>query len=480
MSWFRPLHRLMITTVAALVVVGAPTVSTPAAAAPADHTVDYQASNAIIANPERGFDHTINTHYYADGTGYTPLDEQTLAGYRADGITQIVRVFYMEKFAHTQKLDRAWLRLVQQDFNTARKAGISIITRFAYAEGTTWPYTPPYGDADLPTVLAHIRQLTPLLRHNSDVIPVLQSGFIGLWGEGYYTDYFASDPANPGVLTATDWAKRRAVVQAELKALPADRSIQLRTMAMKQQIVGVPTGTAGALTEQEAYQNTAKARIGHHNDCFLAAPDDWGTFLSDPITLDQEYLAQDSRYVPVGGETCNVDPPRSEWPTASAEMARYHYSYLNRDYLTDVLDSWGQTGIDETAKRLGYRFVMINSTVSDGGRRHPARASVQVQNVGWAAPYNRRPAYLVLTSGHRTVRIPFHSDSRRWAAGTTTTISTPVITAPGHYHAYLALPAADRRTAHDPKYAVQTANTGTWDAARGLNDLQQTVIISRH
>ncbi len=473
-------RRLLITgTLAAALAVPAAASTIPAVAQPTGHTVSYQPSDAIIANPQRGFDHTVNTHYYADGSGYTPLDEATLAGYRKDGITQVVRVFYMEKFAHQRRLDRAWLRLVDNDFATARRAGVSIITRFAYVEGTSWPYTPPYGDADLPTVLAHIHQLTPLLRRNADVIPVLQSGFIGLWGEGYYTDHFASDPANPGVLTEADWAKRRAVVRAELRALPKDRSIQLRTMQMKQKIVGVPTGTAGALTADEAYRDTAKARIGHHNDCFLAAPDDWGTFLSDPITLDQEYLAQDSAYVPVGGETCNVDPPRSQWPTASAEMARYHYSYLNRDYLTDVLDSWGQAGIDETAKRLGYRFVLATSTVTSAPHRS-ARVSVRVQNVGWAAPYNPRPAYLVLTSGRHAVRIPFRSDARTWAAGTTTTISATVHgLRPGRYHAYLSLPAHDRRTAHDPRYAIRTANVGSWDAHPGWNDLEQTVTITR-
>jgi hypothetical protein len=469
----------MIITAAAvaLVAAAASAPGTPAFAGPAEHTVQYRASDAIIANPERGFDHTVNTHYYADGSGYTPLDQQTLAGYRADGITQIVRVFYMEKFAHTKRLDRAWLRLVQQDFDTARSAGVSIITRFAYAEGTSYPYSPPYGDADLPTVLAHIRRLTPMLRHNSDVIPVLQSGFIGLWGEGYYTDHFASDPANPGELTARDWAKRRAVVRAELRALPADRSIQLRTMQMKQQILGVPTGTAGALTEPEAYRDTAKARIGHHNDCFLAPFGDYGTFLSDPISLDEKYLAQDSRYVPVGGETCAVNEPRSLWPGASAELARYHYSYLNRDYLTDVLDSWGQAGLDEAAKRLGYRFVMINSSARDGSRRDPARVTVKVRNIGWAAPYNRRPAYLVLSSARGTVRVPFHSDARGWAPGTTTISAAVRGVGPGRYHAYLSLPAADARTAQDPRFAVRTANLGTWDAVRGLNDLQQTVVI---
>ena len=115
-------------------------------------------------------------------------------------------------------LDPAWLALVQADFDAARTAGISIIPRFAYLAGGDWPYTPPYGDAPLDIVLTHIEQLTPIFQDNADVISVVQAGFVGLWGEGYYTDHFAADPANPGVLTEEDWAKRRAVVEAEAGA----------------------------------------------------------------------------------------------------------------------------------------------------------------------------------------------------------------------------------------------------------------------
>ena len=468
----------------ALLAALAPVTPTPAAAAPPAASLTrttiatYAESNAVVANPERGFDHTVNTHFYADGTGYTPLDAGVLAGYRKEGITQIVRVFYLEKFANREKLGRRWLRLVQADYDTARAAGVSVITRFAYVEGKTFPYTAPYGDAPLPVVLAHIEQLKPVLRKNADVIPVVQAGFIGLWGEGYYTDHFASDPANPGVLTEADWAKRRQVVEALLAALPLKRSIQLRTMAMKQQILDVPTGEAGALTDAQARTRAAIARIGHHNDCFLASPDDFGTFLSDPLTLDQEYLAQESRHLPVGGETCTVNPPRSAWPSASAEMARYHYSYLNRDYNTDVLDTWGQAGIDETARRLGYRFVMTSSRVTAGRGDSAREVAVTVKNVGWAAPYNRRPAQLVLKNSRRTITVPFSADARDWAAGTATTISARVGSVrPGTYRAYLSLPSADRATAHDPHFAIRTANVGTWRARSGLNDLDQQVTV---
>ena len=450
---------------------------------PAPHphatTATYAPSDENVPNPQRGFYHHTETHYRADGSGYTPLDQATLEGYRTEGITQILRVFYLEKFASTPQLDQAFLDLVQADYDTARAAGVSVITRFAYAQGGEWPYEPPYGDAPLSTVLAHIEQLGPLLRANADVIPVVQNGFVGLWGEGYYTDHFVADPADPGVVTDADWANRSAVTQALLDELPADRSVQVRTMLSKQRLLGVPSGAGSAVGPDEAWTGQTIARVGHHNDCLLASPDDFGTFLSDPITLDQEYLAADSRYVPVGGETCAVNPPRSEWASASAELARYHYSYLNRDYHQDVLGSWGEAGLAETARRLGYRFVLESSTV-DAVRRHLApTVTVRVRNDGWAAPYTPRPAHLVLTrtDGHQ-VTVPFGSDARTWAPGTTTTLTAALADVPaGTYTLALALPSADAGTRQDPRFAIRTANAGTWDAARGVNVLQGTVTV---
>ena len=48
----------------------------------------------------------------------------------------------------------------------------------------------------------------------------------------------------------------------------------------------------------------------------------------------------------------------------------------------------------------------------------------------------------------------------------------------GVYQATLALPAAEPSIADDPRFAIQTANVGTWDAASGRNDLQQTIELA--
>jgi hypothetical protein len=464
---------VLLAALAAAVAVAVP--ATAASALPArspGHTVTYRASSADIANPERGFDHETDTHFRDGGKGWEALTDAQLRAWRKLGDTQINRVYYLDDFAKGADLSPALLKKLQHDFDVVKRNGFTEVLRFAYVEGGADPYVAPFGDADLPTVLKHVRQLTPLLRRNTGLIATLQSGFIGLWGEGYYTDFFA-DPKTQ-VVSDADWAKRRAVVAAELKALPT-RTVQVRTPLMKQEIAGTTTGTAGALTAKEAFRNTLDARIGHHNDCFLASPDDYGTYLSDPITLDQDYLAADSRYVPVGGETCNVDPPLSAFPNAAAQMQRFHFSYLNREYNTDVLDSWGAKGIATTERKLGYRFQMVSSTVTAG--RTPS-VSIRVKNTGWAAPYNARPAKLVLVNGKHRYTVSLKTDVRRWAAGTTTTVRAAIRHLPaGKYSVLLSLPAAQKLTAKDPHYAIRTANVGTWHASTGLNDLHQTVRV---
>ena len=87
----------------------------------------------------------------------------------------------------------------------------------------------PYGDAPRDRVLAHIAQLKPVLQANADVIATVQVGFVGAWGEWYYTDHFG-DQDNVG---ATQIADRKAVVEALLGSLPATRTVQVRTPTWK-------------------------------------------------------------------------------------------------------------------------------------------------------------------------------------------------------------------------------------------------------
>src|SRR5690606_17462643 len=136
---------------------------------------------------------------------------------------------------------------------------------------------PPYGDAPVHIVLQHVQQLKPLLHKNADVIAVLQEGFIGIWGENYFTDYFGDASDNgAGVILDSNWQHRNRLLQALLDALPATRTVQVRTPQIKQRFVYGPRASINAapLTEKEFLHGGYASRVGFHNDCFLASPDD--------------------------------------------------------------------------------------------------------------------------------------------------------------------------------------------------------------
>jgi len=141
-----------------------------------------------------------------------------MRSWRAQGMTQVLRLVYLQHFGGA---GGAWnltpdlLNKVPTDLGTARRAGVKVILRLAYnlPPARVWPPPAPYGDAPVERTLHHIHQLGPILRHNADVIETVQEGFIGLWGEGYYSDYF-SNPADPTVVTATNWTDRGRVLRA--------------------------------------------------------------------------------------------------------------------------------------------------------------------------------------------------------------------------------------------------------------------------
>jgi hypothetical protein len=425
-------------------------------------TASYTASSATFANPERGF------YHHTGDCDKSDFVASTLKSYRDNQkITQILCIFYLAEFKNSP-ISQTQLDRFQRQANTVRTAGLKMIVRFAYTTSTAGD------DAPLSRVTAHLDQLAPYLSANSDVISVVQTGFIGAWGEWYYTQNFG----NAGTVSQTDWNNRKAVVDKLLSVLPASRMVQVRTPKFKRTLYGT-----SALPASQAYNGTAAARIGHHNDCFLASPDDWGTF--ENTTVEYPYLAAETNSLPMGGETCNVNPPRSACASALNEMGLFHYSYLNTDYHASVLSSWDSGGCrPEIDRRLGYRFALVSGTVPATANRGTAMPlELTIKNEGWATPFNPRPVELVLrhTSSGATYRMPLSADPRRWAPGTTTTLSQgitlPTTLPTGSYALLLNLPDPAPSLSTRPEYAIQFANSNVWEATTGFNDLQRTVTV---
>lgn len=418
----------------------------------------FTESDEDFPNPDRGL--LRNAVFDPNETDFSTAHEPN---------ETLIWVYYTLEDYRDRPIDDAALARISGTFDAARDAGLKILPLFAYNFGTGEP------DAPLSRVLEHIAQLEPILQAQSDVIASFLLGFIGAWGEWHSSTNHL-----------TDLDARRAILDATVDALPSHVPLQIRTPRYKAAHYG------GPLSEAQAFSGSAAARIGHRNDCFLASDDDLGTYRSSSdeppsaATIERwkDFVAQEGRFLPVGGETCRPNPPRSLCPVALDELERLHWSWLNRAYNTEVLDSWIAAGCMETiGKRLGYRIVLKEARVPLSAQ---AGAELEIEvvlsNVGYAAMYRERPVYVVLEADGARYTFPVPSaDPRRWEPGVEhlvrAAIVLPVSIPTGTYSLGLWLPDRAASLRERPEYAVRFANRDVWDAASGVNVLTRELEV---
>ena len=430
-------------------------------------TVNYTVSTENFPNPERGFYH----HKETRASNYSLLTQSSLANYRTnEKITLILRLYYLDQFL-TSPISQTFLDNITTDMTRTRNAGIKCILRFAYSSSTTLGQR----DASKAQILSHIQQLTPIFNANSDIITAVQAGFIGTYGEWYYTDHFGMNP------TTADYANRREVVDALLTALPSSIKIQVRTPKLKQRLFN----STVALTQSQYFNNIAGSRVGHHNDCFLSDASDVGTYTN--IATEYPYLAQETKFVPMGGESCDFDPNRSTCNVGTSEMALFHWSYMNIDYYPEVIDGFEDNNcLNDIKKKLGYRYELVSgtfpNTVSSNGLLNIA---LNIKNTGFASVYNDRTAYIVLknTVTNQTYSLPLASNPKLWLDTNVIPINEqltlPNDIVPGNYQMYLHLPDKSATISARPEYAIRLANENTWEATTGYNKLNHTLNVTQ-
>ncbi len=419
--------------------------SPPPDAAPL--TVTYAPSAADFPNPERGF---------YEGA---ELGENDLSWYPAETGNHLLHLYARLDDFRRRDLTPKDLAVLEDFFTLARQAGVKVILRFSYNFGETYPLPAP--DASLEQALRHIEQLAPVLEANKDVIAWFEAGFIGAWGEWHTSASRLDTPENKAIIR-----------DALYRYFPQDRFILFRYPGDFTRWYPQP------LSEAQAFNGSDQARTGHHNDCFLASDDDWGTYYDYDGSLQIEawktYLAAMTRFAPMSGETCNPNPPRSDCPTALAELERLHWTALNEAYHLDVIQGWKDQGCyAEIRRRLGYRLSLLEASFPRQVR--PGRdltLHVRLQNTGFASPLLPRPVYLILVGQDNILSYPIPADPRRWQPGEhdlTASITLPVSLSAGTYQLALWLPDPSPRLQNDPRYAIRFANEGVWDAEHGWN-----------
>lgn len=418
--------------------------------------ITYQASSEVISNPERGFMHT----WSVDSEG-TPLSEVTLNSLKNENVTIILRLYYLDAFKDSD-LSTTQLDLIKTDFERLRNTGVKCVLRFAYNSDQNDT------DAPLSIIESHLDQLKPIFADNADVIAFVQAGFIGSWGEWHTTTN-----------NLTTLANKKAVMDKLLEAFPDELKIQLRTPRYKQEIFDYST----AIDASVGYGTTDIARVGFHNDCFLASVDDYGTYSN--VSEEKNYISKEALFVPTGGETCPPSGiPTASCATADTEMALLKWTYLNLDWYGPVINVWKSNScFTDFQKELGYRLVLKSAALE---REATANGSFElntvIDNIGYAPVYNAKNAFLVFKASDGTLyKKALNFDVRKVVSAVDYELKESVSLSgipAGQYELLLKIEDIHSTISDRSEYSIQLANKDTWVSNDGLNKLLHTLTIN--
>ncbi|MBQ1874804.1 MAG: DUF4874 domain-containing protein, partial [Paludibacteraceae bacterium] len=193
-----------------------------------NYTVD---DTSIFPNPERGFTEELcGETKLSDSKNHVIKPEEdwffdTEDPENADRKTQtlVVTMYYLYNYM-SKDLSAKLLQGFDEDMQVLRNHGFKCVLRFAYDWNSK-------KDADLDHVKRHIAQLKPYLEKNKDVIYVIEAGFVGQWGEWYYSQHFGNE-------TQELTADRRQVLEAMLDACPEGRFLLVRYPLIKLSYMG--------------------------------------------------------------------------------------------------------------------------------------------------------------------------------------------------------------------------------------------------
>ena len=444
-------------------------------------TVNYTTDSSIFSNPERGLQ-KYSKNVSSSGT-YSLINQATLTSWRTgtDKITVIYRYLMLGEFiSNNSVINSTYLSNVQTDFNRIRNAGLKVIIRPAYTTNYDAVVQP-----NKQTIINHISQLSAIINANKDIIVSVQCGFIGVYGEWYYTGGSTSSDTDgspefgdEGNISNTQWLNRKEVVDAMLSNF-GNLPIQVRYATAKRKMYG-----STLLTDVTAYQNTPLARVGFYNDAFLNEDGDMGTYeisnCVNPVgTSDYNFIANASEYLPMNGETNGINPCNSGLRTTGAnavvELDALNFSTLNRDYFPDAWNDWITSGHYNTIlKNLGYRLQLNSTTVNIGTT---IDFTMNITNTGYGNVTSNKNVYLVFrnTSGIEYKKL-LTVDPRFWR--TTHSFSQSLVKdiPDGQYSLYLHI--ADPNLESRPEYSIKLANSDiVFEATTGYNNLNQTINI---
>ena len=429
---------------------------------------EYEESKETLRNPDRGFYKLVQIELQEGNENFSDFEDKIEDIKKEDTDVSIISFqLNLKKFVSKTQLSEKKLEDINQYFSIMRKYGYQVIFRVVYdSKGEENP------EPEFDEILMQIDSLKDIYTKNQDIILVVEAGFLGSYGEWHDGKY------------DEDKEKRNELIKKLLDTIPESIQINLRRPSFITDYIE----NNKTVTKENAFSNDEIARLGLHNDGYLASDTDLGTYEKDERNESLIWQEKQTLFTIFGGECQNKDSVYTDLEKAIADMKKRHCVYLNKTYDREVKEKWKQvqysnnsdiynseTGYKYIQDHLGYRLVLRESDIQMQPNTGNIEIEMNIENVGFANIVRKKQVEVILKNGDKKYNIKTDIDIREKEKDGfykfTILEKIPGNIDIGNYEVYVNIQEPFESLQDNDNYKIKLANINMWDTNVGGNHI---------
>lgn len=432
-------------------------------------------SMEVLRNPDRGFYKLVQIELNKGKEDFNSFKGEIKNIAKEDTDVSLISFQLNLKQYVASNLDLTDNKIeeINQYFSIMRENGYQVIFRVVYdSKGDKNP------EPDFQTILRHIEQLKSVYEKNEDIIFVVEAGYLGSYGEWHDGKY------------DKDKEKRNQVVNKLLKCIPESIQISLRKPSFIEDYIG----NNQTVKKINAFSNDEIARLGLHNDGYLASETDLGTYNKSEREESLLWQGKQTLYTLFGGECQNKDSIYTNLNNAIVDMEKRHCTYMNKTYDREVKEKWkkeiytnknsvyqGENGYKYIENHLGYRLVIRDVNMICTKRK--INIGINIENVGFGNIIRKKQLGFFLKNENNQYYIESDIDIRKQLNEKmyelTIAEELPKNVKIGEYEVYLKIEEPYESLKNNNYYSIKLANNNVWNENLGANYIGNITISDK-